>query len=60
VSGPKWENDRIKRVRADWAAGLSIATIARRLGTTKSAIAGKATRQPPVALRQPVLCSRSG
>jgi hypothetical protein len=33
-----------KTLRQDWAAGLAIATIAQRLGTTKSAVIGKANR----------------
>jgi GcrA cell cycle regulator len=44
MSGPKWNNENIERLRQYWAAGLSIATIAQRLGTTKSAITGKAKR----------------
>jgi hypothetical protein len=44
MSGPKWDDDDIERLRKDWAAGLSIATIAQRLGKTKAAVTGKAKR----------------
>jgi hypothetical protein len=44
MSGPKWNDDQIERLRADWALGLSIGTIAQRMGTTKSAVTGKAKR----------------
>jgi hypothetical protein len=44
MSGPKWNDENIERLRKDWAAGLSIATIAQRLATTQSAVTGKAKR----------------
>jgi hypothetical protein len=44
VSGPKWDDENIDRLSKDWAAGLSIPTIAQRLGKTKSAVTGKAKR----------------
>lgn len=44
MSGPKWNDDDLKRLRNDLATGLSIATIAQRLGKTKSAITSKAKR----------------
>jgi hypothetical protein len=40
----KWSNDRIEQLRADRAKGLPIATIAQRLGTTRSAVIGKIRR----------------
>jgi hypothetical protein len=52
MSGPKWNDDHIERLRMDWAAGLSIATIAQRMGTTKSAITSKAKR---LGLKKPIL-----
>jgi GcrA cell cycle regulator len=51
MSGPKWDDDHIERLRTDWVAGLSIATIAQRMGTTKSAITGKAKR---LGLKKPI------
>jgi hypothetical protein len=44
MSGPKWNDENIDRLRKDWAAGLSLPTIAQRLGKTKSAVTGKAKR----------------
>jgi hypothetical protein len=44
MSGPKWNDNDIERLRTDWAARRSIATIAQRMGTTKSAITSKAKR----------------
>jgi hypothetical protein len=40
----KWSNDRIEQLRADLAKGLSVATIAQRLSTTRSAVSGKIRR----------------
>ena len=40
----KWSNDRIEDLRAEWAKGLSVAAIAQRLGTTRSAVTGKIKR----------------
>jgi hypothetical protein len=40
----KWSNDRIEQLRADWAKGLSVATISQRLGTTRSAVTSKIRR----------------
>jgi GcrA cell cycle regulator len=44
MSGPKWTDENIERLRSEWATGVSIATIAQRLATTKSAVTGKAKR----------------
>jgi hypothetical protein len=40
----KWSNDRVEDLRAEWAKGLSVAAIAQRLGTTRSAVTGKIKR----------------
>jgi hypothetical protein len=44
MSGPKWDDGEIERLRMEWAAGLSIPKIAQRMGKTRSAVAGKAKR----------------
>ena len=51
MSGPKWNDDDIKLLRNEWAAGLSVVTIAQRLAKTKSAIISKAKR---LGLKKPV------
>jgi GcrA cell cycle regulator len=44
MRGEYWGDDRITRLRALWAEGLTTAEIGRRLGITKAMVCGKAHR----------------